>query len=217
VIASVFAMSDLTSAIGGAVVLAALPLLAIAATSFIKIAVVLAILRQALGAPSVPPTSVLTALAAVLSYFVMAPVASDVLLALATLPQAGTDALGLGTARSTLDVAVPPIVEFLRANTPDDEVAFFCDLAGTSCGPEPSLRFLLPAFVLTEIGKAFMIGCLAYLPFLVVDLLVSASLLAMGMTSLSPHSVALPLKLLLFVAVDGWRLLFSALLVGYEV
>jgi type III secretory pathway component EscR len=208
---------DLFSAVGGAVLLAALPLLGIAATSFIKISVVLAILRQALGSPSVPPTSVLTALAAVLSLFVMEPVASDVLAALEAMPPNVPASMGLSAASSALEAMTPPISAFLRSNTPEEDVVFFCDIAGVSCEGDPSIRFLLPAFAMAELAKAFMIGVLVYLPFLVVDLLVSAGLLSMGMASLSPLAVSLPLKLLLFVAVDGWRLLLSGLLIGYEV
>lgn len=216
-IASSVLGGELFSAVGGAVVLAALPLLGIAATSFIKISVVLAIFRQALGAPSVPPTSVLTALAAVLSLFVMEPVARDVFTALEAMPRLEPGSMGLSAANSTLEAIASPISAFLQSNTPEEDVVFFCDLAGVSCEGEPSMRFLLPAFALAELAKAFMIGVLVYLPFLVVDLLVSAGLLSMGMASLSPLAVSLPLKLLLFVAVDGWHLLLAGLLIGYEV
>ena len=135
--------------------------------------------------------------------------------ALEALPAAPADLTGLVSAKAALSAVLPPISDFLKVNTPDVEVAFFCDLAGTPNEAEPGLRLLLPAFAVSQIAEAFTIGVLVYLPFLVMDLLVSAGLLAMGMTSLSPLSVSLPLKLLLFVAVDGWHLLLSGLLVGY--
>lgn len=209
--------SSMLSGLGVTAVVAFLPIIVIAATSFIKISLVLAILRSALGSPGVPPTSVLTALAAVLSLFVMAPVGEEMLGAVESAEelQKKDDPLGIDTARALLTAAGEPLMEFLKLNTPDSEIDFFQDLAGEDQKEEAGFRVLLPAFATGEIVEAFVIGFLIYLPFLVIDLIVSATLLALGMHMLSPMTISLPLKLLLFVAVDGWHILLSGLLVDY--
>ncbi len=211
--------SPLLAHLGVTAVIAFLPFVVIAGTSFIKIALVLAILRSALGAPGVPPTSVLTALAAVLSMFVMAPVGAEMASALevvANTPAAANDPLGLAQARQLYESVSPPLLEFLRLNTPSSETAFFVGLAGEIPTPEPGLRVLLPAFAVGEIVEAFLIGFLVFIPFLVIDLIVANALLALGMHMLSPAAISLPLKLLLFVAVDGWHMLLSGILVNYS-
>lgn len=211
--------SSLLSHLGVALGLALLPILVVAATSFVKIALVLAILRSALGAPGVPPTSVLTAFAAVLTLFIMAPVGNEMLSAIEAEPPPAAahppDPYGFDEARALLAAASPPLAGFLRANTPDGEIAFFNDLAGLPPAEEPAFRVLLPAFATGEIAEAFFIGFLVFLPFLVIDLVVAATLAAAGMPALSPAAVALPLKLLLFVVVDGWHLIVAGLVTNY--
>jgi type III secretion protein R len=201
-----------------AAAIAVLPILVIAGTSFIKISVVLAILRSALGAPGVPPTLVLTALSAVLTMFVMAPVASDMTDALATTTQTTRDSgdpYGLARLRHVYNAASPPLLDFLKRNATDGEVAFFADLSGDTAKVDHGFRVLLPAFAVGEIGEAFLMGFLVFLPFLVVDLIVAMVLASLGMPMLSPTTVSLPLKLLLFLAVDGWHVILSGLLVNY--
>lgn len=203
--------------IGVAAVLAVVPILIITATSFIKISIVLAILRSALGAPGVPPTVVLTALAAVLTLFIMAPVGQEMIDAVDGVDLSRTqdpDALGIRRARAVFQTASPPLKDFLMANTPQTEVAFFRDLAKDKPDPD-GFRVLLPAFATAEIIEAFLMGVLVFLPFFIVDLIVGAVLLAVGMHMLSPTAVSLPLKLLLFVAVDGWHIILSGLLINY--
>lgn len=198
-------------------VLGVLPILVIAATSFLKISVVLAILRSALGAPGVPPTIVLTALSAVLTLFIMAPVGSDMASAVASLElpsQSESSPLGFADAKAIYAAASPPLIDFLSANTPSDEASFFADLAGVPTD-EAGFRILLPAFATNELVEAFHMGFLVFIPFLVVDLIVSIVLLALGMHMLSPTAVSLPLKLLLFVAVDGWHILVDGLVMHY--
>ena len=211
---AVFSMAG----IGVALSLALLPILVIAGTAFLKISVVLAILRSALGAQGVPPTLVLTALSAVLAMFVMAPVASEMGDAIMSLETdgagQGADPFGLKQVEALYHAASPPLLEFLRRNTPDGEVAFFADLAA-EVEPEHGFRVLLPAFAVGEIAEAFLIGLLVFLPFLVIDLIVAMVLTSLGMPMLSPLAVSLPLKLLLFVAVDGWHVILSGLLVNY--
>jgi type III secretion protein R len=198
-------------------VLGILPILIIAATSFLKISVVLSILRSALGAPGIPPTIVLTALAAVLTLFIMAPVGTEMFSAVASTEAAdaeGGQGLGIPEAKKLYNAASPPLIAFLKINTPETETRFFQDLAGTG-GEEVGLRVLLPAFATAELVEAFLMGFLLFIPFLVIDLIVSVVLLSLGMHMISPMAVSLPLKLLLFVAVDGWHILVSGLVVSY--
>jgi type III secretion protein R len=197
------------------------PFAIIAGTSFAKIAVVLGLMRSALGAPGVPPASVITALAAVLSIGVMAPVAAEMADAAAAVPRApaaaaGADALGIGEARALYDAVSPPLLDFLEANAPDGEVEFFRGLAADGGDADPrSMRVLLPAFALSEIAEAFLIGVLLLIPFVVIDLITGNVLLALGLNALPPAAVSLPLKLMLFLAVDGWHVLVSGLVISY--
>lgn len=197
--------------------LALLPAALVVLTSFLKIAVVLSIARSALGAPQVPPNSAVTGLALVLTVLVMAPVASRT----AELLREGPPERGVEASLVRLGRASGPLREFLaRFARPDDRAAFL-DVArslsppGAAAPAEDDLAVLAPAFAVSELRRAFTIGFLVFLPFLVVDLVVANVLLALGLNQLSPTSVSLPLKLLLFVAVDGWRLLARALAVSY--
>lgn len=195
------------------------PFLAIAATSFAKIVVVLAILRSALGASGVPPTPVLVAVAAVLSIFVMTPVFGAMLegiAAVAPAMPAEADRLGIAEARAVYAAAAPPLVQFLLANTPATEIEFFSSLAGQPAAAEPGLTLLVPAFLVGELMEAFWMGVLVFLPFLVIDIIVSITLLALGTPNLPPTAVSLPLKLLLFIAADGWHVLVQGLVVSYS-
>jgi type III secretion protein R len=213
--------STLFSHLGLTALLAIAPFAIIAGTSFAKIAVVLGLVRSALGAPGVPPASVITALAAVLSFGIMAPVAAEMADAAeaAAKPEAlaagAGDALGIGEARALYGAISPPMLDFLEANTPDGEIDFFRGLAADGAADARSVRVLLPAFALSEIVEAFLIGFLLLVPFLVVDLIVANALLALGLQSMPPAAVSLPLKLLLFLAVDGWHVLVSGLAISY--
>jgi type III secretion protein R len=197
--------------------LALLPTALVVLTSFLKMAVVLSIARSALGAPQVPPTTVVTGLALILSLLVMAPVARST----TELLRAGPPARGAEECLEALARASGPLRDFLeRFGRPDDRAAFL-DVArrlappGASQPAERDLAVLAPAFVVSELRRAFTIGFLIFLPFLVVDLVVANTLLALGLTQLSPTSVSLPFKLLLFVGVDGWRVLARALALSY--
>jgi type III secretion protein R len=197
--------------------LALLPATLVVLTSFLKITVVLSIARSAIGAPQVPPTTAVTGLALVLTVLVMAPVARRS----AELLQAEPPGRSVESSLNALQRASTPLREFLaRFARPDDRAAFL-DVArqlaapGATAPAEDDLAVLAPAFAVSELRRAFTIGFLVFLPFLVVDLVVANVLLALGLTQLSPSSVSLPLKLLLFVAVDGWRLLAQALALSY--
>ena len=205
-----------------------LPFVFMVATSFVKLSVVFSILRNALGTGQVPSGTVVTALAAILTLYVMAPVGQDVVQAAGpaaeridtTSPLAGESADAIFEA---IDEGVEPLRGFLVRNAGRRERSLFYDLARRSRPPEArsevgrdDLLVVLPAFLITELTEAFQIGFLVFLPFLVVDMVVSNVLLALGMHMLSPTTVSLPFKLLLFVLVDGWYVLARALVLGYS-
>jgi type III secretion protein R len=198
------------------VLLAVVPAALVLLTSFLKMAVVLSIARSALGAPQVPPTTAVTGLALVLTLLVMAPVARRTADLLAAMPTGTSLEARLGA----LEHASGPLREFLARFARADDRAAFLDVARRLApgGPAPEendLAVLAPAFVVSELRRAFTIGFLVFLPFLVVDLAVANALLALGLSQVSPTSVALPFKLLLFVAVDGWKVLARALALSY--
>ncbi|MGY1748520.1 flagellar type III secretion system pore protein FliP [Modestobacter sp. SYSU DS0511] len=182
-------------------------------TSFTKILVVLALTRNALGLPTSPPNQVLTGIALFLTIFVMGPVFSDIN-DVAVQPYLD----GTITASAAYDSGVQPLKAFLLDNTRDDELKLMIGLSGEERPADAasvSMMTLVPAFVLSELKSAFIIGLVVFIPFLVLDMLVSASLMAMGMMMVPPTVVSLPFKLLLFVIVDGWALITTALVGSY--
>jgi type III secretion protein R len=197
-------------------VTALVPVLLVTLTSFLKISVVLSVLRSALGAPQVPPTTAVTGLALVLTLAVMAPVGEAAWSAARAVPPGGDPGVLAAGAR-----ALAPLKLFLARFARADDREAFLDLARRlrpseqAAAADDDLAVLAPAFMVSELRRAFTIGFLVFLPFLVVDLVVANVLLALGLTQLSPTSVALPLKLLLLVAVDGWRLLARGLALAY--
>lgn len=238
---------------------AIIPLVILTLTSFVKLSVVLSLLRNAIGAPDAPSGLVVTGLSLVLTFFVMAPVAVRMAQDAATPPaptqqgpvqQAPTQPAPGGAsgasptptgpaapaATMTVDEAlrtlVPaqyrpqldaierglgPLRDFLARNTRDADRQTFQELA-TKMGNQTrgdELWVLAPAFITTELREAFAIAILIFVPFLVIDLVVGLGLASLGLQTTSPQTIALPLKLVLFVAVDGWRLLLDALLRGY--
>ncbi|MQA34533.1 flagellar type III secretion system pore protein FliP [Modestobacter roseus] len=183
-------------------------------TSFTKILVVLALTRNALGLPTSPPNQVLTGIALFLTLFVMGPVFSDIN-DVAVQPYLD----GAITASAAYDSGVEPLKTFLLDNTRDDELKLMVGLSGEEAPADAaavSMTTLVPAFVLSELKSAFIIGLVVFIPFLVLDMLVSASLMAMGMMMVPPTVVSLPFKLLLFVIVDGWALITTALVGSYS-
>jgi type III secretion protein R len=199
--------------------LALVPVGLVMLTSFLKMAVVLSLTRSALGAPQIPPSSAVTGLALLLTLVVMSPVAEESWRLARAIPAGG--------AERTLEAAaaaVEPLRGFLGRFARQDDRQTFLDLARRARPPaarggvaETDFAVLAPAFVVSELRRAFTIGFLVFLPFLVVDLLAANVLLALGLTQLSPTTVALPFKLLLFVAVDGWKLVARGLVLGYLV
>jgi type III secretion protein R len=200
-----------------------LPFLLMTLTSFVKISTVLHIARSAIGAPEVPSSTVVVALAAALTLLAMAPVASRIADRVTPLlePHAGQTA---GEWIHDAVVAVrEPLRGFLTANASPRQKARFYELskkahagmAGTEVGRD-DLGVVVPAFLVSELVAAFTLGFAIFLPFLVVDLVVANVLVALGMQTLNPTQVSLPFKLLLFVAADGWGLLAQALVTGYK-
>ena len=194
-------------------VLSIAPSMLLLATSFTKIIVVLALTRNALGLPSSPPNQVLTGIALFLTLFVMGPVFSDI-------NELGVQPYldGAMTVAQAYDAGSAPLREFLLGNTREDELKLMIGLSGEEPPADAaavSMTTLIPAFVLSELKSAFIIGLVVFIPFLVLDMLVSASLMAMGMMMVPPTVVSLPFKLLLFVVVDGWALITTALVGSY--
>ena len=192
-------------------VLSLAPGILIMVTCFPFMAIVFGFLRQAIGLQHAPPAMMLTSLALFLTFFVMEPVFSDAWTAgLGPLMDGEVDeAAGLA-------LAAEPLEGFMLSRTPEDTVVRLADAAGTAL-PEgdPPLSVLIPAFMLSEITRAFQIGFAIFLPFLAIDLVVAAVLMAMGMMMVPPAVVALPFKLAFFVVADGWVRITEALLRGY--
>ncbi|MBT0993061.1 flagellar type III secretion system pore protein FliP [Cellulomonas sp. DKR-3] len=189
------------------------PALLLMMTSFTKIFVVLAFTRNALGLQGVPPNQVLAGLALFLSIFVMAPVLGDV----------NTDAVqpylaGDMTFTQAVDVAEAPLRDFMLGHTREQDLALLtraADRPNPATPEDVPMATLIPAFLLSELRSAFIMGFVIFVPFLVIDLVVSAVLMAMGMMMLPPVMISLPFKILLFVLVDGWGLVVTSLIGSY--
>ncbi|MFM7537334.1 MAG: flagellar type III secretion system pore protein FliP [Acidimicrobiales bacterium] len=190
------------------------PSLVIMLTGFTRIVIVLSLARNALGLPTVPPNQVITGLALFLTLFVMSP----------TLTKAWNDGLkpyldGNITTEQAYEAVAGPMKEFMLDQTRSGELQTMIDASREerpATREDVSLTTLIPAFILSELKTAFIIGFVVFIPFLVIDLVVSSALMSMGMMMLPPSLVSLPFKLLLFVMVDGWGLLISSLLTSFR-
>jgi len=208
-----------SSALLTIVILALAPFVAVMVTSFTKLVVVLSLLRNALGLQQVPPNVVLNGLALVLSIYVMYPVGSEMAAKLQNVDNIGKDSKNMLAAA---DTAKEPLREFLYKHSRPVERAFFLKTAHKALKPEQAAKVgerdflvIVPAFTVSELSVAFEIGFLIFLPFLVIDLVISNILMAMGMMMLSPTTVSMPFKLLLFVLIDGWVKLTHGLILTY--
>jgi flagellar biosynthetic protein FliP len=191
-----------------------LPSLVLAATSFTRIIIVLAILRQALGMPQTPPNQVLVGLALFLTFFIMSPVIDRVYNDAAIPYMDGK--LELMEAAKT---AEGPLRGFMLSQTREPDLELFAGLAGHEGYATPAdvpMTVLLPSFLTSELKTAFQIGFLTFIPFLVIDLVVSSVLMSMGMMMLSPMLISLPFKIMLFVLVDGWGLIVGTLAASFQ-
>jgi len=189
------------------------PAILLSCTAFTKILVVLGLTRNAMGLQSTPPNQVLAGLALFLSLFVMAPVISAV-------NDAGVQPYLNGhlTAQQAYDKGVQPLKTFMLKNTDDDELQLLMSVAQRTPPAnraDTPMATLVPAFVLSELKDAFVIGFIIFIPFLIIDVVVSGALMALGMMMMPPVVVSLPFKLLLFVLVDGWALVIKALVASY--
>ncbi len=198
------------------------PFIAVLVSAYIKIVVVLYILRNALGLPQVPPNLAINGLAIILSLFIMAPVGSQ---GMANFRAHGValDDFRHPDYLPALRDAAAPLRDFLDRHSDRAERRFFTEATGRlwpgGQGPrlgEDHLLVLLPAFVISQLKSAFEVGFLLYLPFVVIDIIVSNILLAMGMIMVSPIMISLPFKILLFVMVDGWARLIHGLVLSYQ-
>jgi flagellar biosynthetic protein FliP len=189
------------------------PSLIILMTSFTRIVIVLGFVRSAIGVQNAPANQIIVGLSLFLTFFIMGPV----------FDRMNTDAIqpylaGKMTSVDALDRASQPLKEFMLKQTRTRDLEFFLELG--RFGPTPvkdlPLRVVIPAFVISELQTAFQMGFLLFLPFLVIDLLVSSVLMALGMMMMPPVVVSLPFKLLLFVLVDGWHLVVRALVESFH-
>jgi type III secretion protein R len=196
---------------------------AVMITSFTKLVVVLSLLRNALGLQQVPPNVVINGLSIILSIYVMYPVGLEMTEKVSQAKGGATQSMDLSRLLDLGDRAKEPLRDFLIRHTTEDERTFFIKTAQKLL-PEQKraslsnrdLIVVVPAFTVNELTKAFQIGFLIFLPFLVIDLIVSNILLAMGMMMLSPTTISLPFKLLLFVLLDGWSKLVHGLVLTYR-
>jgi len=207
------------SALVVVIALAIAPFFAVMVTSFTKIVVTLSLLRNALGLQQVPPNIVLNGLALILSLYVMYPVGQQMQDAIVANPvPAGTESKLM----AAMNAGKEPLRDFLIKHSDPRERSFFLKTAQRVGNPAHAAEMsdrdfvvVIPSFVVKELSLAFQIGFLIFLPFLVIDLVISNILLAMGMMMLSPTTISLPFKLLLFVLVDGWVKLSHGLVLSY--
>lgn len=199
--------------------MALLPTLVVVTTSFLKISVVMMLVRNALGVQQVPPNIAVYGLSLILTAYVMAPIGHRIYEA--TLAQPG-NLKTIEALVTSVQKGAEPMRGFMERNTKPEQRDFFVRTARKMWGPEMAadvkpndFLVLMPAFLVGELTSAFQIGFLLYLPFVVIDLIISNILLAMGMMMVSPVTISLPLKLFLFVAVDGWTRLIHGLVLTY--
>ena len=217
---------DITGLLLVVLAISILPFMAMVVTSYMKIVVVLGLLRNALGVQQVPPNMVLNGIAILVSAYVMAPVliaASNGMSADAGANAAAGGASSSQTVIQAFGAAREPFRKFLEAHAHEREKRFFLRSASlvwpkeqASQLKETDLMVLAPAFTLSELTDAFKIGFLLYISFIVVDLIVANVLLAMGLNQVQPTNVAIPFKLLLFVVMDGWSTLIHGLVLTYK-
>lgn len=218
-------MSDLLTQLNGGTVptlelvymltlAALLPSIVVMMTSFTRIIIILSFTRNAMGVQQSPPNMVLVGIALFLTLYIMSPVISEI----------NEEAYqpykrGEMTQEEAIERMTVPLKDFMLRNTETATLENFIDMSGTELEEDPmdySLTVVVPAFMTTELKRGFMAGFLIYLPFLLVDIIVATTLMSMGMVMLPPAMISLPFKLLLFVTVDGWELLFSGIVAGFK-
>jgi flagellar biosynthetic protein FliP len=193
------------------------PFLLIMLTGFVRIVIVLSITRNAIGLQNMPPNTVIIALSLFLTYFVMSPVIAQINETAYT-PYIENQ-IGV---QEFVDKAMVPMRDFMLKQTYESDLNFFVGLAGLGDGSDNSVKVedvpnhvVIAAFITSELKHAFAIGFFIYIPFLVIDMLVSSVLMAMGMMMLPPATISMPFKILLFVLVDGWQLTMGTLIKSF--
>ena len=185
------------------------PFILILITSFTKIVVVLGLLKNALGTQQVPPSQVITGLAFILTIFIMAPVGTQVAEVAVNPVLEGRIGVAEAMVRAT-----PPVRSFMLRQTRERDLALFVELAKLPRPATPDglpMRVVIPAYVISELKTGFQMGFFLFVPFLLIDLIVSTTLLSMGMMMLPPAMISLPFKVMLFVMIDGWNLLVGSI------
>ena len=195
-------------------VLSLAPAILLLATAFTRIVIVLSLLRNAIGTPTIPPNQVMIGLSLLLTFFIMGPVYKQIdQLALQPYLNGEIDQ------DTAFERAAAPIREFMFGQTRQKDIELFLEMNGQG-RPETladiSTQVLMPAFVISELRTAFTIGFMIYIPFLIIDMVISSVLLAMGMMMLPPTVISMPFKLLLFVMVDGWYLIAHSLVASFH-
>lgn len=196
-------------------VLSIAPAILVTMTSFSRFVIVFSLLRQAMGAHSVPPNQVLVGLALFMTFIVMGP----------TLKRMNDEALQPYTRnelaqKEALEAAAKPLREFMLAHTREKDLALFVSLSSKDkpkTQADIGMAEIIPGFIISELKTAFQIGFMVYIPFIVIDIVVASVLLAMGMMVLPPVIISMPFKLMLFVLVDGWNLIVGSLVKSFEV
>jgi type III secretion protein R len=214
-----FESSDMVGLVLIGIALGVLPFLVMSLTSFVKIVVVLTLVRNALGVQQVPPTMVINGLALVLTAYILLP---TVRITMDAVHSKATDSI-TQRAADLLDAGREPFRAFLSKHAHEREKRYFLKSAADLWPPADTeklkpddLMVVAPAFVVSELGEGFRIGFLLYLAFIVVDLVVANVLVAIGLSQASPTNIAIPLKLLLFVVLDGWSALLHGLVQTYR-
>ena len=198
-------------------VIALLPSILVMMTSFTRIIISLSFLRSALGTQQNPPNMVLVGIALFLTLFIMNPVLTEIQKNAYEPYKQQTI-----TQEQALDRAEVPLKRFMLRQTEQSSLNMFCDLAQVDApvseeeAMELSMRVVVPSYMTSELKRAFEIGFFLYIPFMLIDIVVSSTLMSMGMIMLPPAMISMPFKLLLFVTVDGWQLLFSTLAQGFR-
>ncbi len=191
-----------------------LPSMVVMMTSFTRYVISFSFLRSAMGLQQNPPNMVLVGMALFLTLFTMSPVISEIQTT-AYEPYVAEEI----TQDEFFDRAQVPLKEFMARNTEQSSLDLFCSMAGEET-PENAqdlpMHILVPSFMTTELKKAFLIGFYLYIPFLLIDVVVASALMSMGMIMLPPSMISMPFKLLLFITLDGWQLLFSTLVQGFN-
>lgn len=195
-------------------VVALLPSIVIMMSSFTRTIIILSFLRNAIGIQQTPPNMVLVGIALFLTLFIMNPVLQDINTE-AYMPYKNQEI----TQEEAIDRASVPIKEFMLENTEKSSLQLFVDMSGIE---EPErveelpMHIVIPSFMTSELKRAFMAGFLIFIPFMLIDIIVSSTLMSMGMIMLPPSMISLPFKLLLFVTVNGWELLFAQIVKSFN-